>query len=62
MVAEKDAIRRYGKDTYIKMLFFLEGVQVVNNNKGEIDIPEQDLELAYELITKGKNNKLAVKK
>lgn len=55
MVTEKVAIKKYGKKTYIKMLEFLDGITISYNDNGEADIPESDLELAYDLVSKGRS-------
>ena len=57
MVTENEAIKKYGKETYLKMLFYLGGITNCYNDKKEIDISESDLNKAYDLVTKGRNNK-----
>lgn len=54
MVTENEAIKKYGKDAYLKMLFYLEGITGCYNDKRDIDIPESDLDKAYDWVTKGK--------
>lgn len=51
----KEAINKYGKKIFKKMQKSgeLEGITVCVNKKGEVNIPERDLERAYDIISKG---------
>jgi hypothetical protein len=50
---EKDAIKKYGKEMWQKMLDtgWLDGITVVLCDDGEIDIPESDIEIALKAIS-----------
>ena len=54
----EQAKMKYGKKMYKKMLRSkeLDGITICLNEKGEIDIPERDLQRAYDLMTEGKSN------
>ncbi len=53
----KEAEAKYGKKNMKLMQKYLEGITIcINPKTKEIDIPERDLERAFDLITKGKSN------
>ena len=54
----KEAEKKYGRKNLKKMEKHLDGITVVIDSKtGEVtDIPERDLEMAYDMITKGWSN------
>ncbi len=53
----KEAKKKYGKNNFKKMQKHLNGITVsINSKTGEINIPERDLEIAYDMITKGSSN------
>jgi len=52
--------RKLAKEKYInywdRMLRHMEGITVSVDDDGDIDIPESDLERAYQLVTKGRSH------
>jgi hypothetical protein len=53
----KEAEKKYGKKNFKKMQKYLEGITIsINSKTKEENIPERDLELAFDMITKGKSN------
>lgn len=53
----REAEAKYGKENLKKMQEHLNGITVcINPKTGEEDIPDSDLERAYDIITKGKSN------
>jgi hypothetical protein len=53
----KEAEKKYGKENLKKMQKHLDGITIsIDSKTGEEDIPERDLEMAYDMITKGWSN------
>lgn len=53
----KQAEQKYGKKMFKKMEKYLDGITVLIDPKTkEIDIPERDLEMAFDMLTKGKSD------
>ena len=53
----KKAEEKYGKEMLKQMEEYLDGITVsIDPNTKEIDIPQRDLDMAFELVTKGKSN------
>ena len=53
----KQAEEKYGKKMLKKMEKHLDGITVsIDPETKEIDIPERDLEMAFDMITKGRSN------
>jgi hypothetical protein len=55
----KEAEKKYGKKNFKKMQKHLNGITIsINPKTKEEDIPEIDLERAFDIITKGRSNPL----
>jgi hypothetical protein len=53
----KEAEKKYGKKNFKRMQKHLNGITIsIDPKTGEEDIPERDLEMAYDMITKGYSN------
>ena len=53
----KEAEKKYGKKNLKKMEKYMDGITIsIDPKTGEEDIPERDLEIAYDMITKGYSN------
>jgi hypothetical protein len=50
----KEAQKKYGKENFKKMQKYLDGITLsINPKTSEEDIPQRDLERAYDMIIKG---------
>jgi hypothetical protein len=53
----KEAEKKYGKKNFKKMQKYLDGITIsINSKTREKDIPERDLERAFDMISRGKSN------